>query len=113
ELASQKDAYVAANDSEERRRSVLLANFLLVLKHQRKRQQALQVISAAAKTELGFTSAVLDEAAVLHAAAHHSPPALDDFMAMETAGLSAQFYFGDTATGNIKHTSDAEANLAY
>src|SRR5262249_8911690 len=117
ELASQKDAYVRANDSEEQQRSVLLANFLLVLKGRRKRQQALQVISAMAKTDPGFTSAVLDDAVVLHAEANKYRPALDDFMAMEmtkeTAGLSAQFYFRDKAEGNPNQSSDVEANLAY
>ena len=73
----------------------------------------MQAISAAAKADLGFASAVLDDAAVLHAAANNTRPALDDLMAMETAGLSAQFFFRDTATGDVDRTSDAEANLAY
>ncbi|MFH0344546.1 MAG: neuraminidase-like domain-containing protein [Chromatiales bacterium] len=113
ELLPLYEAYVASNDPVEQRRSDLLANFLPELKRRRKHQQALQVISATAKTDLRFTSAVLDDAAVLHAAANHTRPALDDLMAVETAGLSAEFFFRDTATGSVDRTSDVEANLTY
>lgn len=115
ELRPLYDAYVASTDPVpvEKKRSDLLANFLPEFKHRRKRQQALQAISAAAKADPGFTSAVLDDAAVLHAAADNTRPGLADLTAVETAGLSAQFFFRDTATGNVDHASGAEGGLAY
>lgn len=113
ELASYKDAYLAANDSEEQRRFVLLASFLPELKRRRKRQQALQAISAAAKSNIGFASTVLDDKAVLHATGDIKGPALDDLTALETPGLSVQFFFADNVGGMPNLTRDAEANLAY
>jgi hypothetical protein len=110
---SQQVAYLEANDSLEQRRSVLLEGFLPELKRRRKRQQALQAISAAAKTDVGFASALLDDSDVLHAIADDTRHALDDLTAVETAGLSAQFFFRDTASGNVDRASDAESNLAY
>ena len=72
ELQPFYDTYVASNDPAEKKRSALLANFLPTLKRRRKRQQALQAISAAAKTDVAFAGAILDSVAVLHAAADTS-----------------------------------------
>lgn len=111
------DAYIASNDPVEKKRSDLLAKFLPELKRSRKRQQALQAISALANADVAFASNVLDNRLdnkyVLHAADDNAHPALDDLTALETPGLSAQFFFRDTASGAIDHASDAEANLAY
>ena len=113
ELLPLYNAYVASSDPAEKKRSDLLANFLPELKRRRKHQQALQAISAAAKADVLLASALLDDALVLCAAGDNTRPALDDLTALEKSGLSAQFFFRDTATGAVDHTSDAEANLAY
>jgi Neuraminidase-like domain len=113
ELQPLYDAYVTSNDPPEKKRSALLENFLPELKRRRKRQQALQAMSAAAKTDVAFASAVLDDATVLHSVADNTHPVLDDLTAMEQSGLSAQFFFRDTATGAVDRASDFEANLAY
>lgn len=113
ELQPLYEAYAASNDLVEKKQSDLLANFLPELKRRRKRQQARQAISAAAGAEVAFASALLDDATVLHAADDNVRPALDDLTALEMPGLSAQFFFRDTATGNVDVTSEAEADLAY
>ncbi|MFF1566871.1 neuraminidase-like domain-containing protein [Streptomyces sp. NPDC058293] len=113
ELQTLYDAYATSTDLPERKRSVLLANFLPTLERRHKQQQALQVISAAAKTDAGFATAILDAVAVLHAVADTTLPALDDLVAVEQPGLAATFFFRDTASGNIDRSSDAEATLDY
>lgn len=117
ELLPLYNAYAASNDLPEKKRTNLLAALLSTLKPRRKRQQALQAISAAAKTDIGFASALLDNKLdgkhVLHVTGDVNQPALNDLTASETQGLSTQFFFRDTATGALDHTSDAEANLDY
>ena len=115
-LAAEQAEYVAADDSLEQRRSLLLENFLPELKHRRKRQQSLMAASAAAKTDIGFASAVLDGKAVLNPATALEAPALDDLTTMEIEGLSMRIYSGATVGGpdvQPDHVSDAEAKLAY
>ena len=70
----------------------------------RKRQQALQPVSTAATIDLAFRQTLLDPPGVpypLHAAGHADQPALNDFLALETPGLSVQFFSSDTATGEL------------
>jgi peptidoglycan hydrolase-like protein with peptidoglycan-binding domain len=121
ELLPLYNDYAASNDPVEKKRFKLLASFLPELKRRRKRQQALQALSAAAQADAVFTNAIFDDARVLHAASAipdavdpTTLPALDDLTALELAGLSAQFFFADNAGGvpNIP-VLDAEANLAY
>ena len=115
ELLPLYDAYVASADPVEQKRSALLAHFLPELKRRRKRQQALQAISAAARTDVGLRQRCARRCGrPARGGADLSRPALDDLTAVETPGLSAQFFFrrhGDAATADL--TRDAEANLAY
>jgi peptidoglycan hydrolase-like protein with peptidoglycan-binding domain len=104
ELKPLYDDYVASTDPPEARRSALLASFRPELSRRRKRQQALQRLSAAAAIDLTATQTLLDPIAgpyPLHAASDAGRPALDDVLALETPGLAAKFYFRDTATGAI------------
>ena len=98
------------------RHSAFLAAFQPELSRRRKRQQALQRFSAAAAVDLEFTQAWLDPAGgpyPLHATGDQTKPALDDALALETAGIAVQFFFRDTATGNVDQSVPAAANLAY
>jgi Neuraminidase-like domain/Salmonella virulence plasmid 28.1kDa A protein len=112
-LTSQRESYLAADNSLEQRYTVLLANVLPELKRRRKQQQAMQAFSAAAKVDVSFASTLLDNAIVLHSAQDNTQPILNDAIALETLGLSAQFFFHDTATDTADLTRDAEANLNY
>lgn len=92
------------------RHSEFLAKFDPTLVRQRKRQQAVQRISAAAGVDLVLVQTLLDPATTpysLHAAGDTNRPALDDALLLETAGLSAQFFFRDTATGAVDQTVSA------
>jgi hypothetical protein len=113
ELLALYEVYVASNAPEEQKRSTLLANFLPELKRRRKQQQVLQSISAATKVEAEMADALLANTAVLHAVATTTSTALDDLIAPETVGFSAQFFFRDTATAPVDLVREAEADLNY
>ncbi len=98
------------------RHSAFLAKFQPELSRRRKRQQALQRLSAAVTVDLAFTQALLDAAAKpypFHAAGDQNKPSLDDVLALETPGLAAQFLFRDTATGAVDLSVPGAANLDY
>lgn len=113
ELQPLYETYIASNDPVEQKRSALLANFLPELKRRRKQQQGLQSISAATKIEAEITNALLADATVLRAVNAPSRPAFNDLIAPEAPGLSAQFFFRDTATGDVDIARDTESSLAY
>ena len=117
ELRDVYQKHVDSTAPADEKWSVLLARILPELKRRRKRQQALQTIAAVARTDVTFATAVLatnqNDQYVLHAAGDQSGPALDDLTAIETPGLSAQFFFRETATGAVDRTHIAEATLSY
>ncbi len=113
ELLTLYSAYATSSDAPETKRTVLLNNFLPELKKRRKRQQALIAVSSVARTESVFAQAILDDVTVLHAITDNTRSALDDLTALETPGLSAQFFWRDTATGSADLNIDSVPSLAY
>ena len=117
ELQSPYDAYVSdTSQSISKRRKNLLKAILPDLVKRRKRQQALQSVSAVANTDLDFSQAFLDPPGVpfpLHAAGQASQPALNDFLALERQGLSVQFFASDTAAGETIGGAEIASNLDY
>lgn len=114
ELKSFYDAH--ANDPAATRRSMLLNQILPDLLKRRKAQQALQAVSAAAQTDLDFARVLLDASPIgipLHAAGQTSQPALNDFLALETVGLSVQFFASGTISGTVIPSEGIAANLDY
>jgi len=98
------------------RHSAFLALFQPELARRRKRQQALQRLSAAAGVDLVFEQVLLDPPSgpyPFHASGDQNKPALDDLLALETRGLAAKFFFRATATGNVDQSISAAANLTY
>ncbi len=96
--------------------AAVLATLQPELLRRRKRQQALQRFSAAAGVDLAFTQTVLDPVSTpypLHADGDTNRSGLEDMLALETPGLAAQFFFRDTATGNVDQSVSAAANLDY
>jgi Neuraminidase-like domain/Salmonella virulence plasmid 28.1kDa A protein len=72
------------------------------LARERKRQQALQRVSAAAKTDVTFARTILDPATApypLHASGDATRPALQDALALETTGWAAEIFHGPIAAG--------------
>lgn len=104
-------AYTASADAIEEKRKALLAAFSPELSRRRKRQQALQRLSAAVSAELTFTESLLDPGTAapfpLHAGGDANRSALDDVIAVEKPGLAVNFFFRDTATGVIDLTTNA------
>ncbi len=88
-----------------------------LLVSRRKRQQALEKLSSAATVDLEFARALLDASNTpypLYADAQPTQPALEDALSLDgkddpntKAGLAAQFFFRDTATGSVDETSSA------
>lgn len=116
ELKPLYDAYIASGDPPAVKRRALLEAFRPELSRRRKRQQALQRMSAQSLLDLPAARALLDPPAgpfPLHAAGQPARPALDDVLAVETPGLAAAFYFRDTATGLVDQRSPAEPVLDY
>ncbi|UOZ03508.1 neuraminidase-like domain-containing protein [Amycolatopsis sp. WQ 127309] len=109
ELRPLHDTYVTSAEPEAARRTALLAAFLPDLLRHRKRQLAVAAIGGAAHTDPVFAATVLDDPAVLHAAADATAPALDDLVAVQRPGLSARFHTGPDLTGPELGASDAEA----
>jgi hypothetical protein len=101
ELQALYAGYIASTDTTPIKRTALLAAVLPDLVKRRKRQQALLTTAAAASTDATFAEQLLDERAVLHAAGDITRPALDDFISTEEQGLTARFYFRDTASGAV------------
>jgi hypothetical protein len=119
ELRPLYDAYVASGEPPEKKRTALLAAFQPELSRRRKREQALQRLSAATALDLDSTRTLLDPtiqagaAYPLHAAGHSDQPVLNDVLALETRGLQAQFFFRDTATGSVDRSIAAAPDLQY
>lgn len=113
ELKSFYDTYDASNDPAEKKRSGLLESLLSKLKHRRKRQQVLEVVGSTARVKPGFAAAVIDDAKVMHASGDSARPALDDLVEIGTPGLTADFFFRDTATGDSDQPGSAAPDLAY
>jgi hypothetical protein len=113
ELLPLYSAYTASLDSPEKKRTMLLNNLLPELKKLRKRQQALATVSSVAHVANAFAQSILDDVTVLHAVVDNTQSALDDLTALETPGLSAQFFWHDTVTNSADSTTDAGPMLAY
>ncbi len=117
ELAAPYEAYVSdAAHSIPEKRSLLLEGILPDLVRQKKRQQALQAISAVATTDLSLSQTLLGSPAApfpLHAAGQASEPGLNDFLAVETPGLSVTYFASDTATGPLIPAPNIAPTLRY
>jgi hypothetical protein len=115
ELEPLHDAFVTSTDTPEEKRATLLAALLPQLEDQRKRQHTLQALGAAVEVDIEFATSLADDPEVLHATSDLARPALDDVRVVETGGLSARWWFANTATSEnpADATSDAVATLAY
>lgn len=114
--AAVDQLFTLGEEADRKRHTTLLTVFRPELSRRRKRQQALQRLSAAANLDQASTVALMDPPAAplpLHAAGQNQQPVLDDVIALETQGLAVQFFFRDTATGAVGQTILAAPNLDY
>jgi hypothetical protein len=102
-----------SSDPPATKRANLLAAILPDLKRERKAQQALAEVAAAAHVDGSFAPAILGDADILHAGLDATRPALDDLTAMETPGLSARYFWHDTATGVPDAAVDTVPSLTF
>jgi hypothetical protein len=92
ELQPVYDAYVASADPTATKRATLINSFRPSLKHKRKRkrkrkqEQALESVTAAAGTDPSFASALLQDPAILRAAADPTSAAIVDLTARALDG---------------------------
>lgn len=107
------DDYLTSSEPVEARRKALLAEVVEALRNRRLRQQALQTIAAAAACDVALASALLEDPAVLEAAAGAPSTALDDVVAIGRAGLEAHFFFAATIAAKPDLVRLAEADLDY
>lgn len=98
-------AYALSPAPVSEKRAALSKGLEPELSRRRKRQQALQRLAATSSVDLAFSQALLDPAPQdaarypLHAVASTDRAALDDVLAVEARGLSADFFFGSSAAG--------------
>jgi Neuraminidase-like domain/Putative peptidoglycan binding domain/Salmonella virulence plasmid 28.1kDa A protein len=111
-LRSPYESYATDPRPAVEKRSALLQSLLPQLVGRRKVQQALSAMTAATRTEPALAEAVLADASVLTSAAGTGRPAVEDLVAMQEAGLSATFFFRNSATGTAD-LSRLEPGLSY
>jgi peptidoglycan hydrolase-like protein with peptidoglycan-binding domain len=113
ELQPLFESYANSSASPQEKRTALLASFLPILIGERKRQQALASVMAAAGTDQSFAAALLQDASVLHADADPSAQAVSDFTAIARPGLSARFFLTNDPVGNGDLQAEAAPALSY
>ncbi len=99
ELLPLYNGFIAANEPLAQRYTDLLANFLPILKSERKRQQALSDISGAIGQDSSFATVLLQDADIIHASGDASSPAVADLTGIETGGLSALLHLDGNPAG--------------
>jgi GH18 family chitinase len=113
ELLPLYTAYVASNDPPQTKRNTLLASFLPTLRQKRKQEQALASVTAAAGTDPSFATSLLQDPAIVHAAAQAALAAVTDLTAVEAQGLSAQFFLTNNPAATPDLTVDSVPLLSY
>ncbi|WP_169613701.1 neuraminidase-like domain-containing protein [Nodosilinea sp. P-1105] len=113
DLKDLYENFADSNDPLEDRMSALLADFLPDLRARLKRQQVRQTVSAQVSADLTQVTPLLENAALLHAVDQPTDPAIDDFLALETQGLSADIFFADDVIGDPDRSNLLVAAINY
>lgn len=83
----------------EEKMSTLLADFLPDLRARLKQQQVRQTVSAQVGADLTLVAALLETPSLLHAAAANDRSAIEDFLGLQTHGISTEIFFADDVDG--------------
>ena len=113
ELLPLYKSFVASSETTSQRYTDLLANFLPILKSERKQQQALSDISAAVGQDPSFAAALLQDPSYLHATGDPSSPAVVDLTGVENGGLSAKFFLDGNPAGANPQTMDVTGPIQF
>lgn len=99
ELRPLHDAYQKSNDTKGEKYSALLKSILPGLRNLHKRQQVRQAMSSQVDADLIFVTPLLEKTSLLYSDHTKGTPSIDDFLGLETSGLSADIYFADDVKG--------------
>ena len=113
DLEALYTAFAASPAPLEARMSALLADFLPALRSRLKRQGVRQIVSGQIGTELALTDALLEQPDLLHAATGPGDPLIADFLNLEVAGASVDYFFADAAAGPPDLSSEAAPGIDY
>ncbi|MFE9328205.1 neuraminidase-like domain-containing protein [Nocardia sp. NPDC052278] len=112
ELEPLHDAFLTSGDPIEDRRKALLDGILPPIGHRRRQQQALDAATAETDAASAFASTLLQDPTVLCGVAADSP-AVDDLTAVAEHGLSATYYWRNTASDPVDLPVDAVPTLEH
>src|SRR5262249_1825345 len=107
ELLPLSLAYANSTDPVQTRCATPLQSFLPSPKSKRKEQQALAAVTSAADVDASYAAKLLQDADVLHAAGKSAGAAISDLTALESSGLSAQFFLTNNPGAQADLTVDA------
>ena len=113
ELLPLYNGFVAANEPLAQRYTDLLASFLPILKSERKRQQALSDISGALGQDASFATALLQDAAIIHASVDPTSPAVADLTGVEAGGLSARIHLDNNPASVNPQITDISSAIQF
>ena len=104
ELEGLYESFVNSSDPLTERLSALLVSVLPELRARLKRQQVRQTVSAQVDADLTVVTPLLEDERLLHSVADAAEPAIADFLALESRGLSSEIFFADDVTGPVDLT---------
>ena len=104
--------FVSGGEHAEKPFSNLLVKILPDVLGKLKRQYLCQTLSAEVGADLSLVTLLLEDAGVLHAVDPLEEPAIADFLALETPGLSAEIFFGDSL-GDMPDHSEIASRIDY
>ena len=101
QLKTLCDNYEAAAGTPQAKRTALLQQILPDLIRTSQQQQTLQTLTATLAIDAAFAPTLIQTAApdgsyAIHALASAAQPAINDFLALKQAGLSVEFFAGDS-----------------
>jgi hypothetical protein len=99
ELQTIYASFASSSLSLPDRYTALLAQFLPILIAERKQEQALSDVSQAIGQDTSFATALLQDSRILASGSDSADPALNDFLAIQTGGLTAAYYLDGKLTG--------------
>ncbi|MGO9029660.1 MAG: neuraminidase-like domain-containing protein [Acidimicrobiales bacterium] len=105
------EAYTSSTDPD--RLTTLLDALLPLLSQQRKQQQALAAISAAAGCDPAFAAGLLGSDQPITSATSTTVPGVDDLVAMGQGGLTVAYFYGNDPMASPDLTLDVAAPFAF
>ncbi|MEB3281215.1 MAG: neuraminidase-like domain-containing protein [Lyngbya sp.] len=113
DLKNLYDSYVASNVPIEQKLSNLLENFLPALRQKLKRLQVKQTINANMGAELAVINLLIETPEIFHAIEQSERAIIEDFLSLETQGISVQYFFAEDVIGTPNSEEVALPGINY